>query len=144
MLKEVEDVERLCQKFLLGRAEFIDLVSVQSTIDKWNQIYQRIKQEKKMESIENPDTFSADNWFNLDALFQRMSTVDDLASKISNAIIIPAQCSSETNDLDMDGDASLIEDSVIDDIEHISNQPNDKKWIVNPKSVYSASLSQDH
>ncbi len=123
MLKEVEDIERLCQKFLLGRAEFIDLVSVQSTIDKWNQIHQRIKQEKKMEGIENPDTFSADDWFNLDALFQRMSSVDDLASKISNAIIIPAQCSSETNDLDMDGDASLIEDSVIDDI---SNQPNDK------------------
>ncbi len=94
-----------------------------------------------MEGIENPDTFSADDWFNLDALFQRMSSVDDLASKISNAIIIPAQCSSETNDLDMDGDASLIEDSVIDDI---SNQPNDKKWIVNPKSVHSASLSQNH
>ncbi|KJA26143.1 hypothetical protein HYPSUDRAFT_1067724 [Hypholoma sublateritium FD-334 SS-4] len=141
LLKEVEDIERLCQKFLLGRAEFADLVSIQSTIDRWDNIHRRIKQEKKMEGIENPDTFSEDNWRNLDALFRRMSNVDDLASKISNAIIIPVVSSSEINDLDMDDDLPRTEDSVIDNTDLMCDQSNDKKWTINPYySEKSASL----
>lgn len=85
-----------------------------------------------MEGIENPDTFSADNWRNLDALFRRMSNVDDLASKISNAVIIPVESSPEINDMDMDDNLPCTEDSIINNTDPISDQSNDKKWTINP------------
>lgn len=132
-------MERLCQRFTLGRAEFADLVSIQNTIERWSDLQKRIKEEQFMEGVENAKKFNADDWRCLDALFNRMVDVGDLASKISSAIIIPSGPSCDMNDMDVENPQPT-EDVITDAADLISDKPTGTKWTINPKSAHKIIL----
>lgn len=84
-LEDVEDIGRLSQKLLLGRGDINDLIAMGKTMHVWSNIKSRIKQEKKLEMSERSD-FKDEDWNSIDALMSRMSSLDNLANKILNAI----------------------------------------------------------
>ncbi|KAK2461757.1 hypothetical protein APHAL10511_006220 [Amanita phalloides] len=84
-LKDVEDVGRISQKFLLGRGDFNDLLALSKTIHVWSNIRLRIEEEKRLEMAECHD-FKGDDWNNIFTLVSRMAALDDLSNKIVNAI----------------------------------------------------------
>lgn len=144
LLKEIDDMGRLCQRFLLGRAEFADLVAVHTTIGMWSTLQKRVEQEKSMEDIENPNAFQTDAWRSLDDLFHRMSSLQDLSEKISAAVIINVDSSTDINDIDVDEPTSTAEDNILDSESLVSGKSDNKKWAINPKSVSLVSRFHDH
>ncbi|KAF8973763.1 muts domain V-domain-containing protein [Flammula alnicola] len=132
ILKEVDDVGRLCQRFLLGRADFSDLVAIHSTIEIWSALKKRVEQEKSMETIESHDVLSADGWGSLDDLFSRMNNLKDLSEKISNAIVIDSDGSSEIQDLDADENLPDVQEENLDPESLVFGKADGKKWTINP------------
>jgi hypothetical protein len=143
LLKEIDDMSRLCQRFLLGRAEFSDLIAVHATIGMWSTIRKRVEQEKSMENIENPNAFQTDAWRSLDDLFHRMSNLQELAEKISAAVIFQIDSSTDINDIDVDEPTSTAEDNILDSESLVSGKSDSKKWAINPKSVLLVSRFHD-
>ncbi|KAF9480038.1 hypothetical protein BDN70DRAFT_878068 [Pholiota conissans] len=132
LLKEVDDMSRLCQRFLLGRAEFSDLVAVYATIGMWSTLQKRIEQEKAMEGIEHPHAIQTEAWRSLDDLFCQMNDLQSLSQNISNAIIIDSNSSNDINDIDADEYSSTAEDTLMDSESLVSGKADDKKWRINP------------
>ncbi|KAG1757360.1 muts domain V-domain-containing protein [Suillus lakei] len=84
-LDEVEDTTRIVQRFLLGRGDPGDLVSISKTINVWSAIRKRLELEKQMESSERGFLLSED-WSSVDALLCRMADLQDLESRINLAL----------------------------------------------------------
>ncbi|KAH9946837.1 muts domain V-domain-containing protein [Amylocystis lapponica] len=84
-LGDIEDATRIVQKFLLGRGQASDLSAICSTINTWVSVKQRIALEKEMEQRER-GFVSEEEWSSLDALMRRMSDLEDLSSRIQNAL----------------------------------------------------------
>jgi DNA mismatch repair ATPase MutS len=88
ILKEMDDVSRLCQRFLLGRADFNDLIAIKSAIGTWETLKQNCQNEKLLEAAENRLPSYSSEWASVASLLQRMNDLTDLYNKISEAVII--------------------------------------------------------
>jgi DNA mismatch repair ATPase MutS len=107
-LDEVEDTTRIVQRFLLGRGDPGDLVSISKTINVWSAIHKRLELEKQMESSERGFLLSED-WSSVDALLCRMVDLQDLESRI-NLALRNVETTDESRD-DQDADNSLPADA---------------------------------
>ncbi|KAG1755072.1 muts domain V-domain-containing protein [Suillus paluster] len=114
-LDEVEDTTRIVQRFLLGRGDPGDLVSISRTINVWSAIRKRLELEKQMESLEQGFLLSED-WSSVDALLTRMADLQDLESRINLALqsIETADESKDEEDADSSAPADAEEPSKID------------------------------
>jgi DNA mismatch repair ATPase MutS len=99
-LDEVEDTTRIVQRFLLGRGDPGDLVSVSKTINVWSAIHKRLELEKQMENSERGFLLSED-WSSVDALLCRMEDLQDLESRI-NLAVRNIETTDESRDQDAD------------------------------------------
>ncbi|KAF9535820.1 MutS2 protein [Crepidotus variabilis] len=86
ILGEIQDVGRLGQRFLLGRADVSDLVDIKSTIKIWDSLKQRSELERTMELAEKQGLSDPSEWRNLGTLFERMTDLNTLAKKIAETI----------------------------------------------------------
>jgi len=84
-LEDVEDTTRIVQRFLLGKGDPGDLVSISRTIKIWNSIRRRLELEKKMESSERGYLLS-EEWSSVDVLMNRMADLEALGSRINLAL----------------------------------------------------------
>jgi DNA mismatch repair ATPase MutS len=84
-LEEVEDTTRIVQRFLLGRGDPGDLVSISRTINTWSAIRRRLELEKRMENSERGFLLS-EEWSSVDALVCRMADLQALESRINLAL----------------------------------------------------------
>ncbi|KAG1885681.1 muts domain V-domain-containing protein [Suillus subluteus] len=107
-LDEVEDTTRIVQRFLLGRGDPGDLVSISKTINIWSAIRKRLELEKQMESSERGFLLSED-WSSVDALLCRMADLQGLESRI-NLALRNIETTDESKD-DQDADGSLPADA---------------------------------
>lgn len=125
ILKEMDDVSRLCQRFLLGRADFNDLIAIKYAIGTWETMKQNCQSEKLLEAAENRLPLYSREWASLESLLQRMNNLADLHNKISEAIIV--NCDS--------AELSLGEESnVVEEVDPKDQMPAaGKKWSINPR-----------
>lgn len=84
-LTAVEDIERIVQRFSMGRGDLSDLLAVNRTIRAWSTVVQRFKEEKAMETVEQIRLFEAD-WTSFDVLMSRMTDLQDLSNRIATAL----------------------------------------------------------
>lgn len=85
MLKECGDATRVVQKFLLGKGDPGDLLSITRTIDSWMSIQQRLLLEKDMEVLRQACT-SHDDWDGISTLMSCVADLRDLSHRISLAL----------------------------------------------------------
>lgn len=128
ILKEVDDVGRLCQKFLLGRAGFDDLVAIRATIDLWTSLKKRCDHEKYLESLEKSGNFQLDDWSAVDVLFLRLTDLDTLSDSISKAIAIGSTGSTEEPDMDEDTQKEDNTEGLL-----FAEKPDLRKWKISPQ-----------
>lgn len=107
-MDEVEDTTRIVQRFLLGRGDPGDLVSISKTINVWSAIRKRLELEKQMESSERGFLLSED-WSSVDTLLCRMADLQDLESRIKLALR-SIETTDESRD-DQDAGGSLLTDA---------------------------------
>lgn len=134
ILKEVDDIRRICQRFLLGRGDFSDLVAIHSTIQTWVSLKKRFQHEKIMEDIEAVDSPDANGWTTLGALFLRMNDLTSFFDKINNAIVINLETQNEIGDMDNNGQEIDTENN-IEPGEPVLDKAIGKKWAINPRYV---------
>lgn len=129
ILKKVDDVTRLCQSFLMGRATFTDLLCLESSIQLWNELQERSKHEMAIESLEQSANSDALEWDKFQGLLGQFHELHDLLGLIVSAIpdTEPAEAVQSVGD-------STLEPPALDD----SIQEN-KTWSINPQSVAFAS-----
>lgn len=139
ILKEVDDIRRICQRFLLGRGDFSDLIAIRSTIQTWASLKKRFQQEKVMEDIEALGSPDVSGWTTLGALFLRMDDLTSFLDKINSAIVINPETQNETGDLDSNGQ-DLDTESNTEPGEPLLDKAIGKKWTINPKYVNVNSL----
>ena len=132
-LKAVDDVGRLCQKFLLGRADFTDLVAIHASIQVWTDLSTQFQQEKSAESMERQESLVHDEWNALDTLFSQMSGLDALSSRISKAVFADVG-NSKACDAD-DTDENVISEEMA--LQALFPDKGNYKWVINPKQVFS-------
>ena len=128
-LKRVDDVGRLCQKFLLGRADFTDLSSIHASIEVWTNLGKQFQQEKAAESTERLESSVHDEWNALDALFSQLSSLDNLSSKISRAIFADPG-NTKTFDTD-EMDQNIMEEDTT--LQPLFPDKDSYKWVISPK-----------
>lgn len=133
ILKGMDDVSRLCQRFLLGRADFDDLISINMAIGTWATLKQTFKNERYMEVKECRLELHADEWNSIESLFHQMTDLTGLSEKISQAVINNLESREPligvTSDLHLPGD--------VDTETQTSNSENqDEKWSINPRCVF--------
>ena len=131
-LKRVDDVGRLCQKFLLGRADFTDLSSIHTSIEVWTNLGKQFQQEKAAESTERLEAPVHDEWKALDTLFSQLSSLDALSNKISKAISADTG-DTKTCDTDETDENITDEDTTL---QPLFPDKDSYKWVINPKQVF--------
>jgi hypothetical protein len=131
----VDDVSRLCQRFLLGRADFNDLISMNAAIGTWATLEQSCKNERCMEVIERHLAPHADEWDSVETLFQRMTNLAELSERISQAVIDSSDSSELPIGEEVTSKLNLTEEGDIEtQSSNLENQ--DKKWSINPRCVF--------
>lgn len=133
-LKRVDDVGRLCQKFLLGRADFTDLSSIHASIEVWTNLDKQFQQEKAAESTERLESPVHEEWKALDTLFSQLSSLDTLSSKISKAIFADAGDTKACNTDETDADENITEEDPT--LQPLFPDKDSYKWVINPKQVF--------
>lgn len=83
LLKQLEDVIRIVQKFTLCRGDMDDLAAVRDSIVVWNTIKERIFLEQNSSP---PTEISSMEWKSLNMLMDKMSDLGPLAEMISLAL----------------------------------------------------------
>jgi len=132
ILKTVDDVGRLCQKFLLGRADFTDLAAIHASIEVWTNLSKQFQQEKAAESTEQQEPPPVlHEWKALDTLFSQMSSLDALFSKISKAVLADGG-NAKTCDAD-ETDENIIEEETA--LQSLHPDKDNYKWVINPKQA---------
>jgi hypothetical protein len=84
-VSKTDDVTRIVQKFLLGRAEPSDLLAISSTVSVWFSIQERLRQEKILEEREQ-NGIRIDEWSSIDTLMSRLADLGQLSKKITDAL----------------------------------------------------------
>lgn len=132
ILNEIDDVGRLCQRFLLGRGDFGDLISIRSTIRFWKSLKRVCKQEKNTERIEHSVNMRADEWSSIESLLLRLVDLDDLSEKISKAVLSDSAENTENDELD-NNEGLIGEDEEGSELGVSRN--DSRKWAINPQYV---------
>jgi DNA mismatch repair ATPase MutS len=126
----MDDVSRLCQRFLLGRADFNDLTAIKTAIGTWETLKQTCQNEKLLEAAENRLISYSSEWAGVESLLQRMNDLTDLYNRISQAVIVDC----DSTELSLGEESSLAEE--IDSKDQMADaEKSDKKWFINPKFV---------
>lgn len=131
ILKEMDDVTRLCQRFLLGRADFSDVIGIKTAIGTWDTLKRNCENEKLLEGAENRLPPYSSEWASVESLLHRMNNIGDLYDKISQAVIV--NCDSTELWL---GESTMMENE--DSNNEISNAAKSKKWSINPRHAVSS------
>ena len=132
ILKEMDDVSRLCQRFLLGRADFNDLIAIKSAIGTWETVKQNCRNEKVLEASENRLPLYSSEWASIESLLQRMNDLTDLYNKILEAVII--NC--DSTELSLGEESSDVEE--VDSKDQIPSVG--QKWSINPRYAFPSHL----
>ncbi|KAJ3510725.1 hypothetical protein NLJ89_g4516 [Agrocybe chaxingu] len=130
ILREVDDVGRLCQRFLLGRADFGDLVAIHTSIDIWDTLKKVCDTENTMESAERSSQMDSSQWNYIEVLFSRMTDLRHVSEKIANAIIINTDATEDS--LDDDTSAEDVEEAL--DTPALASAKSSKEWAINPNA----------
>ncbi|KAH8120262.1 muts domain V-domain-containing protein [Phellopilus nigrolimitatus] len=144
-LKSVEDASRISQRFLLGKGDVDDLISVQNTIDVWDAVKSRVAFEKSFESKENAHQFRPGDWKEVDQLMARMADLRSLAQRIELAV--------ESKEVHKKPCAlGQAEDDEIEDLEDLSSSEahskiyslpgKEARWTIKPQ--FSTELTSLH
>jgi DNA mismatch repair ATPase MutS len=80
-LRGVDDVTRVVQKFLLGRANIDDIGSISTALSVWSIIKSRLSLERELDFKEG-DCDMEQEWASIDALISRMGDLPQLERKI--------------------------------------------------------------
>lgn len=121
----MDDITRLCQRFLLGRADFNDVIAIKIAIGTWDTLKQNCQNEKILEVAENRLPSYSTEWASVESLLHRMNNLGDLYDKISQAMIV--NCDST--------ELSLGEESNVENEDSNVEIPGvkSKKWSINPR-----------
>ncbi|KAF9513052.1 hypothetical protein BS47DRAFT_1372653 [Hydnum rufescens UP504] len=84
MLKGIEDVTRIVQKFLFNKGDVEDLAAIKDTIEMWMLIKGRISIEGQQHAVE--DAKKDPDWNSLFSLITRMHDLHNLAQRIGMAV----------------------------------------------------------
>lgn len=137
----MDDVGRLCQQFLLGRADFTVLIAINNAINTWRKLRQNCHDEKKLETEEQRLLSHAGEWDVVEALFQRMKNLTALSDKISQAIIFNSDDPSELPlGVDVTPTTELSEETDPDTQTPNAEKP-ENRWSINPRSLPTLSCS---
>ena len=135
VLKEVDDVGRLCQRFLLGRADFGDLVAINKSIETWSTLKKNCEHERSMEVSEQRSPIHQIEWESLESVFDRMTDLSELSDKISKAVICNAN---DANEIALGEEtASNSTETDVPEAESLNPDKSPKKWSINPKYVFT-------
>jgi len=138
----MDDVGRLCQRFLLGRADFTDLIAINNAINTWVKLRQNCQDEKRLESEEQRHLSYAGDWDVVEALFQRTKNLTALSDKISQAIIVNSDDPGEQPlEVDVIPTTELSEET---DTETLNAEKPENSWSINPRSLSMLSRSVVH
>ncbi|EGO22055.1 hypothetical protein SERLADRAFT_362514 [Serpula lacrymans var. lacrymans S7.9] len=96
LLSDVDDASRIIQKFLLGRGDVTDLLSINATVVTWSLIQQR------------KGVTMTDHWAGIDQLLSKMTDLKGLSHRISTAL----------ENVDRLGKGSSNDSDAIDDDDH--------------------------
>lgn len=155
MLKGIEDVTRIVQRFLFNKGGVEDLAAIKDTIEMWVLIKERILIEGQQHTVEGSE--KDPDWNSLVALVSRMQHLQDVARRIgmavdSNELKKKEQTSTSPEDqmLMLDDTEAEPDDDDID-IPVGPDQPiQDRRlgsfrpaaWTINPQLVHPPSLAQ--
>jgi DNA mismatch repair ATPase MutS len=106
LLKRLEDASRIVQRFLLGRGDVTDLLTIKSALDIWEDVKARIEMEYQMEMQGQP-TGADDEWLDLRRLLDRMANLQELALRIGAAVDV-----SRLDHMDHEADLNSLTSSV--------------------------------
>ncbi|KAF8912862.1 muts domain V-domain-containing protein [Gymnopilus junonius] len=138
ILKQVDDIGRLCQKFLLGRASFDDLVAIRANVDLWASLKKCCDHEKSLENLEKSSDFQVDQWSTIDALFLRLTDLHNLSDSISKAITTDPTSSTEEPDMVED----VQSENNVEEGLHFTEKSDSGKWKISP--LFSEELKALH
>ncbi|KIJ68225.1 hypothetical protein HYDPIDRAFT_179416 [Hydnomerulius pinastri MD-312] len=102
-LADAEDASRIVQKFLLGKGEPRDLLSINRTIQVWSTIQKRIDLERKMEKSER-GVLQDKEWSSIEALMSRITSFHGLSVRIA-AALYEVELAEPSPDASTEGDA---------------------------------------
>jgi DNA mismatch repair ATPase MutS len=80
-LRDIDDVTRVVQKFLLGRGNTDDVAIISTAISAWSNVKSRLSFERELH-IKEGDCSSEREWASIDALVSRMEDLPELERKI--------------------------------------------------------------
>lgn len=120
-LRELEDVTRIVQKFLLNRGDLDDLIAVQQTITTWKSIKSRLELEESME-LQERGTLQDQDWDSLKALLSHMSSFEELANRITNSLSRRSDTAEGINEDDVGSTPSPL-------------QSGAREWSISPQYV---------
>ncbi|KAJ8084239.1 hypothetical protein PM082_003006 [Marasmius tenuissimus] len=86
-LSRAEDAGRIVQKFLLGRGDPSDLLSLSTGIQTWASVAEKVRLEHAMEASETVAFDRSHEWASINALLSRMADLGGLAGRIRTAIV---------------------------------------------------------
>lgn len=88
-LRGIDDVTRVVQRFLLGRANTDDVATISTAISAWSIIKNRLSLERELQ-FKGEDCDSEREWASIDALVSRMQDLPELERKIQASIDGPS------------------------------------------------------
>jgi len=131
----MDDVGRLCQRFLLGRADFSDLIAINNAINTGIKLRLSCKDEKRLEAEEQRLLSHADEWDAVDALFQRMKNLTELSDKISQAIIVSSDDPTELPLGENATSTAELSEETSPDTQIPNAEKPENRWFINPRSL---------
>ncbi|EAU92915.2 MutS2 protein [Coprinopsis cinerea okayama7 len=117
-LKNVGDVGRIVQRFLLRKGSIDDLVTVMKTIQLWTTITSRLQLERLLEG-----RGALGDWSSMDPMLGRISDLSSLSRRIQDAL---TRCGSR----EADGDP---EDSLKESTGSSRDTQANSEWTINPQ-----------
>jgi hypothetical protein len=80
---KAEDPIRILQRFLLGRGDSSDLITISTAVNSWSELRDRIKEEEQLERESGSSTVG---WDGLNVLMGRMVDLSYVAHRISMSL----------------------------------------------------------
>jgi hypothetical protein len=136
LLKSIEDVSRISQRFLLGKGTTDDLVSIRNTIQIWETIRSTFAVDQDYESRTNPDQ-SPVAWDSLNRLLMKIVDLRGVADRI--ALAVDCNEASQVPSVSEDEEYELqVEGKPAQEAFKLTALPlSDFKWTIRPRCVVS-------
>lgn len=127
-LRGVDDVARVVQKFLLGRGNTDDVLTIGTAISVWSFVKSRLSLDRKLYSKEG-DYDSEREWAGVDALISRIEDLPGLERKIQ-ASMDPTRLGNSPERIEEDTTSPQ-------DLSTEDNWQLGYRWTINPEFVDS-------